>query len=63
VISPRLVKGGIVQLDPTTGARVRVIALGIELDGQVRWTAGGREMGIEFQKPALVVQALLNDAR
>jgi len=45
------------------GARVRVIALGIELDGQVRWTAGGREMGIEFQKPALVVQALLDDAR
>jgi hypothetical protein len=25
--SPRLVKGGIVQLDPTTGARLRVIAL------------------------------------
>jgi hypothetical protein len=45
------------------GARVRVIALGIELDGQVRWTAGGREMGIEFQKPALVVQALLDDTR
>jgi hypothetical protein len=43
------------------GARVRVIAMGIELDGQVRWTAGGREMGIEFQKPALVVQALLNN--
>ncbi len=44
------------------GTRVRVIALGIELAGQVRWTAGGREMGIEFQKPANVVQALL-DAR
>jgi hypothetical protein len=43
------------------GARVRVIAMGIELDGQVRWTAGGREMGIEFQKPALVVQALLDN--
>ena len=41
------------------GARVRVIAMGLELDGQVRWTAGGREMGIEFQKPAMVVQALL----
>lgn len=27
MISPRLIKGGIVQLDPTTGARVRVIAL------------------------------------
>jgi hypothetical protein len=27
VSSPRLVKGGIVQLDPTTGARLRVIAL------------------------------------
>ena len=50
------------QLFPV-GSRVRVIALGIELDGQVRWTAGGREMGIEFQKPALVVQALLDDAR
>jgi hypothetical protein len=45
------------------GARVRVIALGIELDGQVRWTAAGREMGIEFQKPAMVVQALLDDLR
>jgi hypothetical protein len=45
------------------GGRVRVIALGIELEGQVRWTAAGREMGIEFQKPALVVQALLDDLR
>jgi hypothetical protein len=44
------------------GARIRVIALGIELDGQVRWCAGGREMGVEFQKPALVVQALLDGA-
>jgi hypothetical protein len=42
------------------GAHVRVIAMGIELDGHVRWTAGGREMGIEFQKPATVVQALLD---
>src|SRR5215475_13809039 len=42
------------------GAHVRVIAMGIELDGHVRWTAGGREMGIEFQKPAAVVQALLD---
>ncbi|HEX4458736.1 MAG TPA: PilZ domain-containing protein [Polyangia bacterium] len=42
------------------GSRIRVIALGIELDGQVRWTAGGREMGVEFQKPAMVVQALLD---
>jgi hypothetical protein len=49
------------QLIPV-GGRVRVIAMGIELDGQVRWTAGGREMGIEFQKPALVVQALLDQA-
>lgn len=45
------------------GTRIKVIALGIELDGQVRWTAGGREMGVEFHKPALVVQALLDDAR
>jgi hypothetical protein len=44
------------------GARIRVLALGIELDGQVRWCAGGREMGVEFQKPALVVQALLDEA-
>lgn len=44
------------------GARIRVVALGIELEGQVRWTAGGREMGVQFHKPALVVQALL-DAR
>lgn len=44
------------------GARIRLTTMGIELDGQVRWTAGGREMGVEFQKPALVVQALL-DAR
>lgn len=42
------------------GARIRVIAMGIELDGQVRWTAGGREMGVEFHKPATVVQALLD---
>ena len=44
------------------GARIRVVAMGIELDGQVRWCAGGREMGVEFQKPALVVQALLDEA-
>jgi PilZ domain-containing protein len=44
------------------GARIRVTTMGIDLDGQVRWNAGGREMGVEFQKPAMVVQALL-DAR
>jgi Tfp pilus assembly protein PilZ len=42
------------------GARVLVNALGIELDGQVRWTTPGKEMGIEFAKPDLVVQALLD---
>jgi PilZ domain-containing protein len=46
----------------SVGARIRVLAVGIELDGQVRWSAGGREMGVEFQKPALVVQALLDEA-
>jgi len=45
------------------GTRIRVIALGIELEGQVRWSsAGGREMGVEFHKPALVVQTLLDRA-
>ncbi len=42
------------------GARVLVNALGIELDGQVRWTTPGNEMGIEFSKPDLVVQAFLD---
>jgi hypothetical protein len=44
------------------GSRIRVITQGIELDGQVRWSAGGREMGVEFHKPALVVQTLLDHA-
>lgn len=44
------------------GAPIRVVAGGLELEGQVRWTAGGREMGVQFYKPALVIQALL-DAR
>jgi Tfp pilus assembly protein PilZ len=42
------------------GARVLVNALGIELEGQVRWTTPANEMGIEFSKPDLVVQALLD---
>jgi hypothetical protein len=42
------------------GARVRVTALGIDLDGQVRWTTPGSEMGIEFSRPDLVVQTLLD---
>ena len=42
------------------GARVRVNALGLELDGQVRWSTPGNEMGIEFSRPDLVVQALLD---
>jgi PilZ domain len=42
------------------GARVKVNALGIALDGQVRWSTPGGEMGIEFARPDLVVQALLD---
>src|SRR5581483_5939481 len=41
------------------GARVRVSTMGIDLDGQVRWATKGNEMGIEFSRPELVVQALL----
>lgn len=41
------------------GARVRVSTMGIDLDGQVRWATKGNEMGIEFARPELVVQALL----
>jgi hypothetical protein len=42
------------------GARVKVNALGLALDGQVRWSTPGGEMGIEFSRPDLVVQALLD---
>jgi hypothetical protein len=42
------------------GARVRVEAMGIQLDGQVRWSSPGGEMGIEFSRPDLVIQALLD---
>jgi hypothetical protein len=41
------------------GARVRVDAQGLELIGQVRWVTRGREMGIEFLRPGLAVQALI----
>jgi Tfp pilus assembly protein PilZ len=44
------------------GARVTVSALGLELEGQVRWSTPGNEMGIEFAKPDLVVQAFLDKA-
>lgn len=44
-----------------TGARVRVSALGLSLDGQVRWSTAAGEMGIEFARPDLVVQALLDE--
>ena len=67
----RIGKGKILNVSPggcclkgsmmfPVGARVRVTALGIELDGQVRWITPGDEMGIEFAKPDLVVQALLD---
>ena len=42
------------------GAHVRVNTLGIDLDGKVRWTTPGNEMGIEFLKPDLVVQVFLD---
>lgn len=42
------------------GARVRVEARGIQLEGQVRWATKANEMGIEFARPGLVVQALLD---
>jgi Tfp pilus assembly protein PilZ len=44
------------------GARVTVSALGIELEGQIRWSTPGNEMGIEFAKPELVVQAFFDEA-
>ena len=37
-------------------------ALGLDLEGQVRWSTPGNEMGIEFAKPDLVVQAFLDRA-
>jgi hypothetical protein len=43
------------------GSKLTVTTLGIELDGQVRWTTAGNEMGIEFAKPELVVQAFLDN--
>jgi Tfp pilus assembly protein PilZ len=42
------------------GARLVVDAHGIQLEGQVRWVTRGREMGIEFARPGLVVQALID---
>jgi hypothetical protein len=42
------------------GARVIVSALGLDLEGQIRWTTPGNEMGIEFFKPDLVVQTFLD---
>lgn len=41
--------------------RVRVTAIGIVLEGHVRWSTAGNEMGIEFNKPELVVQAFLDN--
>ncbi len=58
--------GGCCLKGPDTfpvGTRLKVVAQGIELDGQVRWTTMAREMGIEFSKPDLVVQALLDKGR
>jgi PilZ domain len=40
------------------GSRLKMRALGLELDGQVRWTTPGNEMGIEFSKPELVRRRL-----
>jgi PilZ domain len=44
------------------GARVQVHAQGLQLEGQVRWSSAAGEMGIEFSRPDLVVQALLDHA-
>jgi hypothetical protein len=44
------------------GSRVRVLALGVELEGQVRWSTGAGEMGIEFNNPELVVQTLIDES-
>jgi hypothetical protein len=41
------------------GARVRVATMGIEIEGQVRWTTKANEMGIEFSRPELRVQKVL----
>jgi hypothetical protein len=42
------------------GARLVVNASGILLEGQVRWCTPGNEMGIEFDRPEMVVQTLLD---
>jgi hypothetical protein len=69
----RTLRGRIIDVSPggcrlkgshglPVGARVIVSALGLELEGQVRWSTPGHEMGIEFSKPDLVVQAFLDKA-
>jgi len=69
----RMLRGRIIDVSPggcrlkgseslPVGARVTVSALGIDLEGQVRWSTPGNEMGIEFAKPELVVQAFLDKA-
>jgi len=44
------------------GARVQLNAQGLYLEGQVRWSSPAGEMGIEFSRPDLVIQALLDQA-
>jgi hypothetical protein len=67
----RMMRGKIIDVSPggcrlkgslglPVGARIIVHALGIELEGQVRWSTPGNEMGVEFSKPDLVIQAFLD---
>jgi hypothetical protein len=41
------------------GTRIRVITDHAEIEGQIRWTTPGKEMGIEFAGPERVLEALL----
>src|SRR5947209_3443604 len=61
----RVLRGRILDVSPggcrlkgaeslPVGSRVTVSALGLDLEGQVRWSTPGNEMGIEFAKPDLV---------
>jgi hypothetical protein len=41
------------------GTKIRLHVEGGALEGQVRWATPGREMGVEFVRPDLVIEALL----
>jgi hypothetical protein len=43
------------------GTRIQVITPSEPLEGQVRWTTPGREMGVEFARPERVIEAFLGE--